>query len=97
MSLHDAFARAVTDAGAPIGAGWQVVREILLGPNTTPLQEAAARRLFYLGAQHLFATIVAVMDAEREPTPDDLRRMDLVNQELERFLVAERSAGPLQL
>lgn len=97
MSLHDALARAVTDPGAPIEAGWLVVRDILLSHATTPRQEAAARRLFYLGAQHLFATIAAVMDEGRDPTADDLRRVDLVNQELERFLAIERTAGPLQL
>jgi hypothetical protein len=44
------------------------------------------REAFFAGAQHLFAAIMGTLDPEAEPTDDDLRRMDLINGELQRFI-----------
>ncbi|HEY1900754.1 MAG TPA: hypothetical protein VGG49_13280 [Steroidobacteraceae bacterium] len=43
------------------------------------------RKAYMLGAQHLYASMIGIMDADREPTVQDLRRMELIHNELEAF------------
>lgn len=40
------------------------------------------RDAYFAGAQHLWASIFEVLDADSEPTSKDLRRMDLLDHEL---------------
>src|SRR5690606_29496803 len=40
------------------------------------------RSAFFAGAQHLFGSIMGILDPGEEPTERDLRRMDLINHEL---------------
>ena len=37
------------------------------------------------GAQHLFASMLGMLDPGVEETPDDMRRMELIARELETF------------
>ena len=78
--------RRLVDAGKIIEAGWMALRsnDVLAGQWTGPMLEAA--RISYMaGAQHLFASIMAMMEAGVEPTENDLRRMDLIAAELNEF------------
>lgn len=52
---------------------------------TGGVQWVESRRCFFGGAATLFDTIMRVMDADREPTEADLRRMERIAKELERF------------
>jgi hypothetical protein len=47
---------------------------------------------FMAGADHLFSSIMNILDADAEPTDADLRRMDQIHRELEgwRGRLAER-------
>jgi hypothetical protein len=56
------------------------------------------RMAYMAGAQHLFASMLGMLDPEPEETPSDMRRMDLIQAELEAFakeleLRVSRSAG----
>jgi hypothetical protein len=44
------------------------------------------RMAFFAGAQHLFGTIMTVLEPGDEPTPKDLQRMDLIHLELDAFI-----------
>ncbi len=44
------------------------------------------RLAYFFGAQHLFSSIMGVLDEGTEPTEDDLRRLDLINTELAAFV-----------
>ena len=44
------------------------------------------RCAFFGGAQHLWASIMGILDPGSEPTERDLRRMDLINHELSAFI-----------
>jgi hypothetical protein len=44
------------------------------------------RGAFFAGAQHLFASIMVIMDPGAEPTAADLARMSQIHEELERFV-----------
>ena len=43
------------------------------------------RYAFMAGSQHLFASIMSILDPGDEPTEKDLKRMDLIAAELEVF------------
>lgn len=45
------------------------------------------RMAFFGGAQHLFGSIMGILDPGTEPTEQDMRRMDLIAHELETFII----------
>ena len=56
-------------------------------PKDVPaIQYKEMRSAFFAGAHHLFASIMNVMDEDREPTKNDMLRMDLIHHELQAFL-----------
>ena len=87
-ALHaacDEFAKKLTDEGRLIEAGWEIMRTMVLPPNVPTVQTTEMRKAFFMGAQHLFASIMGIMDADREPTESDMARMYLIYNELEAF------------
>jgi hypothetical protein len=86
--IVDELSKQLVDKGMLIEAGWTSLRMMILPDNTPAIQLEMMRDAFFAGAQHLFGTISNVMDDDREPTENDLRRMDQINQELKRFIAA---------
>ncbi len=41
---------------------------------------------FFGGAQHLFASIMGILEPGAEPTDNDMHRLTLINNELEEFI-----------
>lgn len=70
--------------GKVIEGGWQAFVATSL-KDARPDQLREMRKAYYLGAQHLYASIMTVMDSDREPTEKDLRRMALIHAELDIF------------
>jgi len=75
--LHREFA----DKTLIVKAGWVGYRT-MFGIDGEAVDE---HRAFYAGAQHLFASIMTVLDEGAEPTDADLRRMDNIAAELKAF------------
>jgi len=74
-------------AGRVIEGGW-VGFMVLAFPDAkvvSPVQYVEMRKAFYAGALHLFSSMLAIMDSEAEPTEADMRRMDLISNELKAF------------
>lgn len=84
-SYLEQLTRKLTDEGKLIEAGWVAMRIIAVPPDATATQLDAMRYAFMAGAQHLFSSIMAMLEPGVMETPDDLRRMDLINTELEAF------------
>lgn len=78
--------RELADKGKLIEAGWVGLRLAAIPEDAGKLQLEEMRNAFFAGAQHLFASIMSVMDEDREPTDADLRRMDLISAELDLFI-----------
>jgi len=80
------LSRELTDKGKLIEAGWVGLRiaAIPLDAGATQLEEM--RTAFFAGAQHVFGSIMTMLDPGDEPTDDDLRRMDLIDKELRSFI-----------
>lgn len=87
-ALHkacDEFAKKLTDEGRLIEAGWQIMRTMVLPVDVPTVQSAEMRKVFFMGAQHLYASLMGIMEADREPTEKDMERMNLIHNELEAF------------
>ena len=85
--LADSLAKQLTHEGKLIEAGWIVYDKLVLSPNAPQIQRDECRMAFFSGAQHLFGSIMSIMEEDAEPTPADLERMSQIQAELENFLV----------
>lgn len=81
------LSRDLTDQGRLIDAGWIGFRRVVLAAEMPPAQLEEMRNVFFAGAQHLFSSLITILDpGEVEPTEADLARMDLIAAELKAFL-----------
>ena len=76
------LSRRLADDGRLIEAGWVALRIQAIPHNAPAVQLQEMRMAFMAGAQHLFASMLGILDPGLEETPDDMRRMDLIHQEL---------------
>jgi hypothetical protein len=81
----DEISRKLTDDGKLIEVGWRAMHLLVLPPNSPPVQVDEMRKAFFMGAQHLFASITSIMEEGVEPTEKDFDRMTLIHNELEAF------------
>lgn len=77
--------KRLADDGKIVESGWAALRH-LLGPQTPEIQVSEMRKAYFFGAQHLFASMMSVLDDGAEPTEQDLRRLDLIDKELKAFI-----------
>ena len=68
-----------------IEAGWQTLRAMSVSPRASQIQINEMRNAFFAGAQHLFASVLGILDPEEEITDQDMRRMDAIAKELQNF------------
>lgn len=88
----DAATKRFADEGKLIEAGWQAYRMLSIPPNAPDIQVSESRLAYFFGAQHLLASIVGVLDSGAEPTADDLRRIELISNELDAFIAKIKNA-----
>ena len=81
----DKLAKLATDKGLIIEAGFIGYRKFVMEADAGPFQVLETRRAFFAGAQHLFGSIMGILDPGSEPTDADLARMDNIDRELRRF------------
>jgi len=79
--------KRLTDEGKLIEAGWVGLRDFVISKDASDVQLAEMRMAFFAGAQHVFSSMMTFMEEGTEPTDADLRRMDHLHAELERFRV----------
>jgi aryl carrier-like protein len=77
--------RKLADEGRLIEAGWIALRIMAMAEDATAIQVAEMRLAYMAGAQHLFASMMAILAPVLEETEADLTRMDLIQKELETF------------
>lgn len=83
--MIDEASKKLTDEGKLIEVGFYGYRKFVLAHDAPKIQIDECRMAFFAGAQHLFGSIMSIMDQDREPTANDLRRMDMINTELAAF------------
>lgn len=81
------LSRELTDQGRLIEAGWIGLRISAIPREASATQLEEMRNAFFAGAQHLFSSIITILDpGDVEPTEADLARMSLINTELNTFI-----------
>lgn len=78
--------RELTDKGKLIEAGWVGLRLAAIPEDAGKQQLESMREAFFAGAQHVFSSILSILDDDREPTEQDLRRMGMIQAELDGFI-----------
>lgn len=95
--LVDELTKKLVDDGKLIEAGWQSMRLLAIPADASEVQLTEMRNAFFGGAQHLFGSIMSMLDLGSEPTTADLRRMDQIEKELQEFIAVfvqrHRTAG----
>jgi hypothetical protein len=75
--------KKLTDEGKLVEAGWVGLR-LAVGLENAPADQLREMRLAFLGgAQHLFSSVMNVLEPGAEPTDADLQRMNKIADELD--------------
>lgn len=80
------LSRELATKGKLIEAGWIGLRLAAVPLNAPPAQLGEMRTAFFAGAQHLFSSIMTIMDLGEEPTAADMFRIRLIDAELRQFI-----------
>lgn len=78
--------RDLLDNGKLIESGWIELRIVAVPLDASPVQLQSMREAFFAGAQHLYSSIMTVLDSDAGPTDDDVKRLDLIGDELDAFI-----------
>lgn len=79
------LSRQLADDGKLIEAGWISLRLAAIPLDASAVQLEEMHKAYMAGAQHLFASIMTILEPDAEPTDNDLRRMDLIAGELSAY------------
>lgn len=78
--------RELVDKGKLIEAGWIGLRIAAVPLDASAIQLEEMRNAFFAGAQHLFSSIITILEPDAEPTEKDLARIDQIDAELRAFI-----------
>lgn len=84
QAVIDGITKAWAAQGKVVEGGWQAFVAVAL-QDAPPEQLREMRKAYMLGAQHLWASIFAILDPEAEPTIADMQRMEAIARELDAF------------
>jgi hypothetical protein len=83
--LAQKLTRELIDRGKLVEAGWATMRVLVLPKDVSSTQVSEMRKAFFMGAEHVFTSIMTMLEMDREPTPLDFQRLDNLQNELEAF------------
>lgn len=84
--------KSLTDQGKLIEAGFAAFAHFVIPKDAPAIQLREMQLAFMAGAEHVFSSIMNILDPGEEPTEADLRRMDLIQTEIDawRGRISER-------
>lgn len=74
--------KILIDQGKLIEAGFALFAEYVIPKDASPGQKTDIQLAFMAGAEHLFSSIMTILDPGEEPTEADMRRLHLISEEL---------------
>lgn len=83
--LAKRLTKELASQGKLVEAGWVGYHLGVMHPNSPAIQIQECRRAFMMGAAHIFFSLMTAMDEGTEPTEGDLKKMELIQKELEVF------------
>jgi len=84
-SMAESMLKSWADKGRIVEGGWQAMILVAGLQGCSDVQLAEMRKAFMMGAQHLFTSLMVILDPGSQPTKRDLRRMESIHNELEAF------------
>jgi hypothetical protein len=84
--LLEDLSRGLVDEGRLVEAGWLSFRACVISTEAPDDQLREMRLAFFAGAQHLFGSIMTILEPDEEPTAADLERLTNIHAELDDFL-----------
>lgn len=85
QEVFETEARRLVDQGRLIESGWVGLRALWVPAEAPVKQVQDLRMAFMAGASYLFASIMAVMDSDADPTDKDMERIEAIAKELKQF------------
>lgn len=94
--LIDEATKTFADEGRLIAAGWAAFRLTVVSPDAPQEQLDEMRLAYFAGSQHLYASIMSMLDPGEDPSAGDTSRMELIDKELNEFAttLASRAIKP---
>jgi hypothetical protein len=83
---HKVICRALIDQGNLVEAGFESLRFLAMAADAPEVQVHEMRMAFFAGAQHMFASVVSMLEPGAEATDNDLMRMGAIQAELDTFV-----------
>jgi hypothetical protein len=77
--------KRVADDGRLIEAGWTGYRVLVLPADASAVQIDECRMAFMAGSQHLFSSLMNILDPGEAETQGDIHKMELIERELRVF------------
>lgn len=77
--------KKLMEEGKIMRAGWVGYEHACVPQDAGPAQRRDTEVAFYAGALHLFTAIMHGLDEDKEPTTDDISKMDKISKELLEF------------
>ena len=72
--------------GKLVEAGFVGLKVLVMAPNASQTQIDEMRMAFFVGAQHMFASMMAMLDPGGKPTETELVKMNMIYKELQTFV-----------
>lgn len=79
------LSESLADSGQIIEGGWAGFCLAVIPQGVSQIQIDEMRKAFFAGAQHLFASIMCILEPGAEPTDKDMNRMSQIHEELSKF------------
>lgn len=77
--------RELADEGKLIESGWIGLRLAAIPMDAPAIELEEMHKAYMAGAQHLWSSIMTMLDPGAEPTDADMRKMDLIADELDTY------------
>jgi hypothetical protein len=88
-AMMDKLTKELADRGLLVEAGWIGLRRVWLPPDAPEHQVKDLRWAFMAGAQHLYSSMMTILDEGDDATQLDLDRMAKIHNELDAFMENE--------
>ena len=75
----------ITDKGKLIEAGFAAFASFVIAKDALATHLSEMQLAFMAGAEHVWSSVMNMLDPDEEPTEADLRRMDLIQREIDEW------------
>jgi len=82
----------LTDRGVLVQGGWLTFNSVCLPADMSDNMRDICRIAFFAGSQHLWSSVMTILDPNTEPTARDMARMNSIHGELQQFAKELREA-----